>query len=154
MSNVEIKPHILELSKDIKKDIKVNKDGSVDIGDGVFADSLTKVGLTQEDVKKVQKHTADMLAAIGLVVGEQANPLMKKDDKLDRVSGTTNFGRDKVTFQYDRTRTVTNMQNPEEPITQYGALSIKFKVQGTKPTGNLNAVRQHLMQEATKAFGG
>lgn len=147
---VVLKPQTVEMASTFKKKIKIDKEGVAQIPEDLYESTLETAGLDAGVVKKVQQHNTEVVTALTLAVGEAGLEAMKKNGKLEQVTGEAKLGRDEVEILVNRTREVNDMKNPGNKITQFGATTVKYTVKGTGNSGELKKVRQHIMNNAAK----
>lgn len=78
------------------------KAGVISTGEDFYAATLVDVGLTLDQVKKLQKHDAKLLAATTLVAGEKAAELFKKNEDLTEISFNYSLGNNKAHGYFSR----------------------------------------------------
>lgn len=151
--SIEIKPHVRELADSLGK-IEFDKDGHGTFGDSAYVDSLSKAGLDLDTVKKVQEHHGNLVAAVGLSLGEEGVKFLKKHKDLDCVTAEIKFGNDTLANTLFRSKEYGAGPNGDGgKITKYGVLESKYTAMGSTNKGQLAKVRQHLNQLAAKSLG-
>mgnify|MGYP000544190095 CR=1 FL=1 len=149
---IVFKDRTLEISEQAKKaGLKVEKDGTVTIPDGLYESTLEGTGLDMATVKKVHAHTTEVIAGFGHAIGHQAQAVMEKQKTVDVVNATIPVHKDKIGYQYDRSRETNDGQGGK--VINHGVLSVKYTVSGAGGSkGELKKVRSHLKSLGEKAF--
>lgn len=153
MSEINIPENIRKKADILKKGMKVGPAGVVEITPEAVEKALTE-GLDLETVERVQNETSELVSATGLALGELGIEAFKKDDKLDQVSVSFAFGKDRhsAVFQRSREVPINRPGEPRELATKYGLLTSSVTVYGVGNKGTLKRVRQHLSEEAAKVL--
>lgn len=147
----EIKAEVLELAEKLRKDITVAKNGEGAVPEG-FYEKLLPEGVSMDQLKSIQAHNTNLIAAAGLVFGEKSIEVLKSHKDLEQTSLTIpTVGKDNLGFNFTRTRQVPGDGGT---VTKYGSLSVKAETYGTGSRGQLLKVKQQLSEAATSAFGG
>lgn len=109
------------------------KSGVAELPETYYADSLEKagVGVTLDQLKKLQKHDASLLAATTLVVGEKAASLYKENPELSEVSFSYSMGHNKAHGYFQR-------DNEQAPVRNV------VEIHGAQDRGELNKVYKHV----------
>jgi hypothetical protein len=97
---------------DIKNKLSIDeKTNAIVPSDDFYASTLEDVGLTLDQVKKLQKHDASLLAATTLVAGEMVAERFKADPELKEVSFEYGAGHNSYHgfFQREGTTQVRNV---------------------------------------------
>lgn len=151
MSN--IKPEIRSLADSLKEGMKF-EDGIFKLDDNTYEKTLPE-GLTMDMVEKHQDHTTDLVAALGLALGERSNEVFKEDKRLEETSVEITAGKDIIGGVYQRSREVrAGISADSGKTVKYGILSMKVGVNAHANKGSLKKVRNHLSEEAKKILGG
>lgn len=146
----DIKENIRGLADTIKTELSLSEEGVFSVDAKMFENTLPE-GLTMETVKKYQEHTADLVTAAGLALGEAGIDAMKKDKRLDQVSLEFNAGKDTIGGVFQRSKEVrSGITADAEMMTKYGILNMKVGVNAHANKGSLKKVRAHLSEEAKK----
>jgi hypothetical protein len=150
--DTKISAEVKAIADAIKKEIKI-EGGTVIVPSDVYVKTLPE-GLSEDQVKAVQKHNSNFFPAATLAVGDLAIPLFKKDKTLEQVSGEFKMvGRDHFDVTINRSRESRNPSN-NQISTTYGAISATMVTHGAKASrGQMNEVKQHLQEAALKAYG-
>lgn len=147
---MEIKKEVIDLSEKIGAELKISKDGSVERPDDLY-EKLLPEGITMEQLKGIQAHNTDFIAAATHAFGQAATPVMKKNAELNSISlDIPTVGKDSLSLQFDRSKQVPNGDGGMQ--TKYGSVSVKYDMYGAGSRGQLKAVKQYLAEEAAKAF--
>jgi hypothetical protein len=148
----KISQEVQDLSKKIKDQIKLDGD-KVTVPADLYVTTLSE-GLTEDTVKAVQKHNSTFFPAVTLAVGDIAVAAMKKDKKLEVVTGEFKMvGRDHFDVTINRTKEARNPSNGET-ITKYGSVSATMTTHSAQVSrGEMSHVKTHLQEAALKAFG-
>ena len=152
----EIKKEVSDLALSIKKGVSIDKKtAKITVDENLYTSLLPADGATVDQIKALQKHNANFVAAAHLVVAEIATPVMK----AAKVSETTaNFpwvGKDNLDINYRDQKEVTIPGAPEGQNKKmvYGVLSAKLETHGVHVAkGNLKAVKEHAAALGTAAF--
>lgn len=148
----KISPEVQALAKKITSQIKLEGD-SVTVPADLYVTTLPDT-LTEEQVKAVQAHNSNFFPAATLAVGDLAVAAMKKDKKLEAVSGAFKMvGRDHFDITVNRSK---ESRNPAtgETTTNFGVISASMVTHGAKASrGEMSHVKAHLQEAALKAFG-
>lgn len=153
MSEVEIKPHVRELADSLGK-ISFDKQGMGTFEEGTYEKSLAVAGLDLDTVKKVQEHHGNLVAAVGLAVGEEGVKFLKKHKDINAVEAEIKFGNDTLSSIMYRSKEYGAGPNSDGgKITKYGVLESKYTAMGSTNKGQLAKVRQHLNNLAAAALG-
>ena len=149
---ITISPEVKAMADAIKKEIKI-EGGTAVVPSDLYVKTLPE-GLSEEQVKAVQKHNSNFYPAATLAVGDLSIPVFKKDKALESVSGEFKMiGRDHFDVTINRSRESRNPSNGEVSTT-YGAVSATLATHGAKVSrGQMNEVKQHLQKAALAAFG-
>lgn len=148
----KISSEVQALATKIKSHIKLDGD-KVTVPTDLYVTTLPEE-LSEETVKAVQKHNSFFFPAATLAVGDIAVAAMKKDKKLEAVTGEFKMvGRDHFDVTINRTKETRNPSNGETS-TVYGAVSASMTTHSAKVSrGEMSHVKQHLQEAALKAFG-
>lgn len=156
MSN-EIKPSTKEMSNLIAKEMKLGANGIIEISADTFIKSLEGTGITEANVKAIQKHNAEFFAASMDAAGSIAIPAMKKDKKLDQVSVEIPVLKDSISHVIMRSKEVMSGMPKEggerETKTTYGYVSSRFVTDVTGAKGEAKKARKAIAEQAALAFG-
>jgi len=153
----DIKPKILELAAQLKKEMKLNASGIIEVSPDAFVKTLEGTGIDETQVKALQKHTADVFAASMHAAGEIGVAAMKKDKKLDQVSMEMPVLKDSISHVILRSKEVMAgmpKEGEDRPMKiSWGNTTSRYltDVSGTK--GDAKKVRAHIGMLAEEAFG-
>ena len=149
----DIKQEVLDLAKLLKAGITIAKDGSASVEEGLYEKHLPE-GVTMEQLKEVQKHNNNFIAAAAHAFGDESITIMKKNAEVSAVSlSIPTVGKDSLDLSFQRERSIPNA-NGEGTNVKYGSLQAKYNMYGTGSRGQLLKVKQELSERATAAFGG
>ena len=150
-----LKEETKELAKMIQSELKLEGE-KITCPEDLYTKMLPD-GITPEIIKTISKRNANIVAAVGLAVGNIANKAMGKDKKIERVTmEMPTVGKDHIDFNYDRSREVPARDeagNPAGTRTKFGSLTVNMTNYATKPHGQLNAVKRFLSEQAIESFG-
>lgn len=150
---VEIPQNIRTMSDVFAKELTIDKNtGVATIGEEAYTNSLALSGLDAETVKKVQKHHGEAVSAQGLALGEAAIDVLAKNKGLEKVTLTTNFGRDAVVQTIKRDKEYPDVGGGD-PVHKYGVLNTNYTSFGSENKGVLKKVRKHLNQLGEDKLG-
>lgn len=141
---IEIKDNVRNLADNIK--IEISENGTAVINEEQYAETLDSIKMSLDDVKKIQKHNATVIAAATLALGEAAVPFMKKNTDISQVSLEMKMGRDNATIHFDRS--VEKPNGKDETKTVYGVSDIFYRSQAGANLTDLKRVQEHLSKLA------
>jgi hypothetical protein len=130
--------------------ITVAKDGTVSLADGLIENNLPD-DLTIGQIKKVQKHRGEVVAALSLALSHKALPLMDKNKELEKISTSIKIGGDKLDLAIEREREFNDGSGGK--LKKYGYLSVGYTATGATNAGEFKKVRQVIADEAASLFG-
>lgn len=152
-----VKPEVRDFAKRVKEIFTIDKKTGETV---VTADSyvtLAPAHLTKEILTDVQAYNNLFLAGGALAFGEEAIPVMKKNDGVDQVTlKVPMIGKDYMGFAFDRSRQVPSRDadnNPNGTKTKFGSMSVEIVSYGAKTRGQLSQVKSELGELAMAAFG-
>jgi hypothetical protein len=154
----EVKPHIQEMAKTLKKGMKVGDGGAITSEPDLYEKTLPE-DLPMDTVKRVYGHTEDVVAAMTLATGQLGEEALKKNKKLDSVSSEMKIGKHgdiSVGYLRSETRTTRNPSDQSQPpkdVTKYGVTIPRVRTYAQKNRGELKKVRTMLSEKAEKLFG-
>ncbi len=152
---VDAKPAISEtvqaLANVFKKSMTVEKDGTVKIEGDLIADNLP-TDLTMADIKRVQKHRGEVVAAATLALGDLALTHMKKNKDSNQVTAAIKLGSDKVELAVDRSREFNDGKGGK--LTKFGYVSVGYTASGATNAGEFKKARAFVADQYAETFGG
>lgn len=148
MSNeTAIRDEIKTLKEVYSKNLKI-ENGVAVLEPGTFEKTLgEKVSI--DTVKSVQNALKDSAAAYTLALGEAALAAMKKDKKLDQVSGDVKAGYDTFGAVIRRTNEARNPANGET-VTTHGHTRAYYTAAAGANKGDLAKVRRYLAERGAE----
>ncbi len=153
----DIKPAVLDMSKQIKVEIALDKATGVATVPADLYERLLPDGLTVGAIKIQQEHNSVFAAATLHALGQVAVPALHKNKDIDSVDlSVPTVGKDTFNASVQRSRQVPN-RTPDGvsgTTTKFGSSSIEFNMYGTKSRGQIAKVKDALSAEATKILGG
>lgn len=148
----QISNEVVALSDKIKKAVEVDASTGVITTPKDLYESLLPETLTIEQVKTLQEHNSQVIAASAKAVGELAIPLMAENKELDRVSLEIGVGhKDKINVTFDRSRQVPDRET-NGTKTKHGIVSADYTMYGAKSRGEMLKVKNELAEAALKAL--
>lgn len=149
-NTIVLKDSTLEMSKRLADaGLKVLKDGSVDVPDGLFEKALEGSGLGIADVKKVHDVIGTFVSGAGHCIGTQGVAVMSKHKDVEAVTAEIAIVKDKLGVQLNRSQVTPDGKGGQTTI--HGNLSMKYSVAGAGNTrGELKKVRQSIREQASK----
>lgn len=132
---------ITTMAAEIKKEFKIGEGGVVEVPKDFYEKTLP-AGMTMADVRKVQDHDANLIAATGLALGEVGIDHFKRHKKADQLSVDFVAGKNKVGLVFQRSKKVQDGKGGT--LEKHGALSARYVVSGAGNRGNFKKVRDHL----------
>lgn len=146
--STQIDQKVLDLSEKLKNEMKIGEQGIVEVPKDVYESTLEGTGLTMEVVKQVQGHTADMVSATGLALGELGIDAFKKDKDLDQVSVQIPVHKDDIAGVFSRSKQVPDGNGGMQA--KHGVLNMRYTTAGAAGSkGSLKKVKAHLGELAT-----
>lgn len=150
----DAKPVISEavtaLASVIKKSMTIEKDGTVKIEGDLVADNLPP-DLTMADIRKVQKHRGEVVAATTIALGDLALAHMKKNKDANQVSVAFKVGNDKLELGVDRSREFNDGKGGK--LTKFGYVSVGYTASGATNAGEFKKARAHVADQYAEVFG-
>lgn len=147
---VKIGDAVKTLAGIFEKSITVAKDGAVTIEDGLIEANLPD-DLSMAQIKRMQKHRGEVVAALSLALANKALPVMGKNKDLDKVHTSVKIGGDKLDLSLDRSREFNDGNGGK--ITKFGYLGVGYTATGATNAGEFKKVRTHIAEEARSLFG-
>lgn len=149
-TGIKLNDRVSSLAAVLKDQFKLGENGIVEAPVDTFEKTLEGTTLTMDTIKQVQDHSATVVAAAGLALGELAIEAMKQDKELGMLSVEFNVGKDSVGSTFMRSKEVPDgnggMQN------KVGLLSSRYVVNAGANKGELKKVRTHLHELAKAAL--
>lgn len=157
MSNV--KQNIQDLAASIKPMFKLTDNGVVLAEADLYEKSLPE-GITMDQLKTIQTHNTQLVAATALAVGELAVNAFAKDAELSRVTAEVVVGSDKIGTNVLRSRDYPaggipkegEVRDPNARITKWGVIEASYEVASNGNKGELKKVRAHIGALAAAAL--
>lgn len=109
------------------------KSGTLSLPDDYYESTLEDVGVSIDQIKKLQKHDASLLAATTLVAGEKAAEIFKENEDIHEVSFNYGIGQSSAHGHFGRAR---------EDHAAYARNIVS--VHGAGDKGELGKVHKHL----------
>jgi len=151
-TEIKLKQDIVDLSKLIAGEIKINKDGIVEVPEDLFEKTLPE-NISLNQVRDVQRHCGNVLAASLHALSEPAIDAFKKDKKLESVSMSYKVGDDVQSHVIERSR-MTGAPGGEKTA-RFGYSVSKHDVRASGSNrGELKKVRQLISNMASEAALG
>lgn len=139
------KPEIRTLADTLKAELKLGANGIVEANEGAFEKTLVGTDVTIEQITKIQDHTANVLAAAALAVGELGLAAFKADTNLKQTSLSLPAGRDSLNLVFQREKIVPAGTGPDAGTqTKYGVVTSRIDVAAHANRGSLKKVKDHL----------
>lgn len=149
-TEIKVSEAVKNLAGVFEKSMKVDKDGTVTIDGDLIADNLPPE-LSMADIKRVQKHRGEVVAAAVLALGNKALPVMGKNKDLEKVSTSFKLGSDKIDLAIDREKQFNDGKGGK--LTKHGYVSVGYTASGATNAGEFKKVRQIIADEAATLFG-
>jgi hypothetical protein len=151
-NELKLNDSILKLAAEIKKDITIGDGGAIVLDKGFYEKHLPE-NLSMTQVKDVQTHNSNIIAAATLALGEVGLPHLKKHKDLDTISLAFGVGKDKVQAQLKREVQVPDGLGKGGMRTKHGVISANYKVHASGNVGDFKKVREHIAAEGSKIWG-
>ncbi|EKD22716.1 MAG: hypothetical protein ACD_84C00001G0008 [uncultured bacterium] len=152
-----IKQHILDLSAEIAKGLKIDpKSDVVTVEEGLYVKLLPE-NLTKEQVIAVQEYNTRIAAAALHAVGTMAIPVMKKNADMKNISmSMPTVLKDSISVRIDRSRQVPDRDENNQVVgtkEKFGSSFVEYCMYGVGSRGQIKAVKTLLSEQAMAAFG-
>ncbi len=139
------------LANVFKKSMSIDKDGTVKIEGDLVADNLP-TDLTMAEIKRVQKHRGEVVAAATLAIGELSLAHMKKHKDINQVAVAFKLGHDKVELAVDRSREFNDGKGGK--LLKHGYVSVGYTASGATNSGEFKKARAIVADQYASEFGG
>lgn len=133
-----------------EKGIAVAKDGTVTVEEGLIENNLPE-DLSLAQIKRVQKHRGEVVAALSLALSHAALPVMGKNKELAKVETSVKIGNDKLDLALEREREFNDGKGGK--LLKHGYLSVGYTATGATNAGEFKKVRAQIADEAAALFG-
>lgn len=151
-NEVEISEAVKAIAEAAKKHMTIGEGGVVEVPKD-FYETILPEGVTIADVKKVQQANSQIIAGVGLALGEVGLTAFKKDKKLESVSISVPAAKDKLELAVQRTRVSRNPADGSE-IVKHGVLSANWRVMAAGNRGEFGRVKQFVAGKYAKLVTG
>lgn len=148
-SEIKVSEAVNTLAGIFETGIKVEKDGNVTVEDGLIENNLPE-DLSMAQIKRVQKHRGEVVAALTLAVSRKALPVLNKNKDLDKVHTSVKIGGDKLDVAIERQREFNDGNGGK--VMKYGYASIGYTASGATNAGDFKKVRAIVADEAKALF--
>lgn len=151
----EIKDNVSTLAKTIQGALSIDKEtGTGTVTPDFYVANLPE-GVTAETVKSIQAYNTTMAAALTLALGRESIPVMTKNKGLEQTTvNLPTVGKDSFSATFVRSVKTNNPFDKEAaPTDKFGSASVKYDMYGAGSRGQVKAVKENLVAEATAAFG-
>lgn len=150
---IVIDERVVAMAEIIKKDMTIEKDGTVIIKEGVYVDCLPAT-ITKELDEEHRVFRETFAAAAGLAVGTSSVKAFKANKELEEISATfPTSGRDKLTIQAKREVSTVNPKDRTQTFQNYGVVrAINHTSYGDKDTGMFGSVVKSVKESAASAL--
>jgi hypothetical protein len=150
---IVIDERVVAMAEIIKKDLTIEKDGTVIIKEGVYIDCLP-ASITKELDEEHRVFRETFAAAAGLAVGTGSVKAFKANKELEEISATfPTSGRDKLTIQAKREVSTVNPKDRTQTFQNYGVIrAVNHTSYGDKDTGMFGSVAKSVKESAAAAL--
>jgi len=150
---IVIDERVTTMAEIIKKDLTIEKDGTVIIKDGIYFDCLPE-SITKELDEEHRVFRETFAAAAGLAVGTSSVKAFKANKGLEEISATfPTSGRDKLTIQAKREVSTVNPKDRTQTFQNFGVIrAINQTSYGDKDTGMFGTVAKSVKEAAAAAL--
>lgn len=152
-----LSPEVLEMAETIKKAMSFDdKSGLATLEEGTYI-KLLPAGISEEQVRLLQKHNGTVVAAGSLALAEVAIPVMKKHPAITEAKlNMPTVGKDDMDFLMKREIMVPGGKDDKgNPIQRpsFGSVTVKSTQRCTADIGEFGKVKQVVRSMAMDAFG-
>lgn len=150
---VVLAEEVLTMSEKIRKEMSIEKDGTVIMKDGIYYDCLP-VGISREIDELVRKNREVFSAAAGHAVGMSSISAYKGNKGLESISATFPMsGKDKLIIQSKRQSTHVNPRDRSATVESFGSIKAVIETSmGNKDSGHFAAVSRFVKNAAADAL--
>lgn len=154
MSDNQPSDKVRSIAEIIKSNSEVDEEqGLINVANGAYEETLPE-DLTMDQVKKVYRHTEDVVAGLALANGELGENIVQNNTNVNTVSAEMKIPRHvEMHAQYNKKTTGPKSVQDRTPVDRYGTTQVRVKTLGQQPNrGEFKKVRSHLQERAEKLF--
>lgn len=146
---IKIEDQILIMSDKIKKDMTIEKDGTVILKEGIYQNCLPET-ITKEIDEEHRAFRETFAAAAAHAVGTASINVYKHNKEVEEISATfPTSGRDKLTIQSKRHVSTINPKDRTQTFDNYGVVrAVVHTSYGDKDTGQFGSVAKFIKASA------
>jgi len=159
--DVKVKDKTRHMADRIKPILSIKENGEL-VDDKVFEKIATEDGRDLKQMIDDDVYRSDFVSALTLASGEKTAEHMKKDKKIENVSGSFEIGRSNMEISFQRHKKVPNRVMDKETGNfkvdgekdVYGDSAVKYATYGARGSrGELKNVREYLQSTFKSSFG-
>ncbi len=150
-SELNLSAEINELAKTLKERFVIDDEGLISPEKGLYED-LLPTGLTMANVKALQAHNTNLVAATAHAVADLGQNFLKKHGKIERVRlDKFHAGKDIIRADYQRSTTVSSPNGTKTE--KFGWITAKYTAASAgSNSGAYGRIRAHFAEAGAKAF--